>query len=54
MQIARFLARLLSELGTQAQAVGMDTVPYFSEFFVTFNNDDDYFRSRKTWSIYRL
>lgn len=53
MQIARFLARLLSELCHAALRSRMDTVPYLSEFFAIFNNDDKYFKQRKTWSIYR-
>ncbi len=53
MHIARFLANLLSELGTVAHRSQLDTVPYLSEFFAIFNNSDKYFRQRKTWSIYR-
>lgn len=53
MQIARFLARLLSELGYVAYRSQLDTVPHLSEIFAIFNNSDTYFRQRKTWSIYR-
>jgi hypothetical protein len=53
MQIVRFLGRLLSELGYRAQAGGLDNVPYLLEFFAIFNNDDQYFKSRKRWSIYK-
>ncbi len=54
MQIARFLGRFLSELGYAAYKARLDTVPYLSEFFVIFNNSDEYFRRRRVWSIYRL
>lgn len=53
MQIARFLAQLLSELGYAAHHCGLETVPHLSEFFAIFNNSDKYFKQRKTWSIYR-
>ena len=53
MQIVRFLGRLLSELGHRAQAGGLDNVPYLPDFFAIFNNDDQYFKSRKRWSIYK-
>jgi len=52
MQIARFLANLLSELGYSAHRCQLETVPEMSEFFAIFNNSDRYFRQRKTWSIY--
>lgn len=52
MQIARFLARFLSELGYEAYRCQLETVPHLSEFFAIFNNSDSYFRQRKTWSIY--
>jgi len=54
MQIARFLGNVLSELGYAAYSTGLDTIPYLSDFFRIFNNDDKYFKKRKTWSIYRL
>ncbi len=53
MQLARFVGRVLSELGHVAHGAGLDTIPHLSEFFAVFNNDDKYFRNRKTWSIYR-
>jgi len=52
LQIARFLAVLMAELGSQR--AGRDSVPDFSEFYRIFFNNDRYFRSRKEWSIYRL
>jgi hypothetical protein len=51
MQFGRFFGSVLSELAYQAQAAGM-LIPYLFEFFGIFNNDDSYFRSRRTWSIY--
>jgi hypothetical protein len=52
MQISRFLGSLLSKLGNVAYSTGIDTIPCLSEFFVIFNNNDKYFKNRKTWSIY--
>jgi hypothetical protein len=51
LQLARFATQILVELGYVAQGAGMD-VPYFSEIFAIFNNDDSMLRTRKTWSIY--
>lgn len=53
MQIARFLANLLGELGYAGYNVHAAFVPHLSEFFAIFNNSDTYLRNRKTWSIYR-
>jgi hypothetical protein len=53
MQIVRFIARLLSELGSAANRSHLDKVPHFSEYFAIFGNSDEYFKQRKTWSIYR-
>lgn len=52
LQIARFIAEVLRELGFRAHQQGLQDVPYLSEFFAIFMNNDKYFRSRKTWSIY--
>lgn len=52
LQIARFLGKGLSKLAFTAQASGVETIPYFPEFFALFLNDDSFFRRRKTWSIY--
>lgn len=52
LQLARFVASILSELGGQGS--GREDIPCFSEIFVLFLNSDEYFRSRKTWSIHRL
>lgn len=53
MQIARFLSRLLIELGWASYGLKTETVPDMSDFFAIFNNADNYFKRRKTWSIYR-
>jgi hypothetical protein len=52
LQIARFVGNIVSDLGSVTQTEGVSEIPYFSEFFAIFRNDDSYFRSRKTWSIY--
>ena len=52
MQIARFLGRLLSELANAAHRCQLEAIPELSEFFAIFNNSDEYFRQRKSWSIY--
>jgi hypothetical protein len=54
LQIARFLGRLLSELSYASKGLPLEIIPHFGDFFRIFNNEDDYFKSRKTWSIYRL
>jgi hypothetical protein len=54
MQIIRFLAFLLSDVGYAAHARSLSDVPHLSEFFAIFKNDDNYLRRRKRWSIYGL
>jgi len=53
MQVIRFVGRLLSELGYATQSKRLEDIPYLAEFFAIFNNSDEYFKGRKTWSIYR-
>lgn len=53
LQIVRFLASVLSDLGYQAHVAGLEDVPYLSEVFAIYNNDDSMLKSRKTWSIYK-
>ena len=53
LQIARFLARLHSELGYTAYGAQVETVPHLSEFFGIFENSDSYFRNKEAWSIYQ-
>lgn len=53
LQIARFISHLMSDLTFAAHAKQLPyQVPYMSEFFAIFNNEDAYFRRRKTWSVY--
>jgi hypothetical protein len=52
LQVVRFLASVMNELGYQAQAARLDDVPALGEFFAIFNNSDSMLKSRKTWSIY--
>jgi hypothetical protein len=54
MQIMRFLAFLVSDLAYDAMQKGLNDIPYLSDFFAIFKNDDSYFKRRKTWSIYKL
>ena len=50
LQIARFLAHVNSELGYLAmQTKGKVKLPYFSDVFSDFFNDDRYFKTRKIW-----
>jgi hypothetical protein len=52
LQIARFVSEVLIELSHASHSAGME-VPFFSEIFGMFRNDDAYFRSRRSWSLYR-
>jgi len=52
LQIVRFLASVLSELGYKAYEVSAEDIPHLSDFFGIFNNDDAMLKRRKTWSIY--
>jgi hypothetical protein len=54
MQIARFLAILITDFTFAAHEAQLPDIPYLSEFFVIFNNSDNYFKKRQTWSIYRM
>lgn len=49
LQIIRYWAELIGELGHIAQAVASEDIPYFSEVFAIFYNEDSYLRTRKTW-----
>lgn len=53
MQIIRFEANLVSKLGALAQERGLENIPDLSDFFRIYNNSDEYFKQRKTWSIYK-
>ena len=47
MQIARFLARVLSHMGGDLSS---ETIPYLPEFFATFDNSDGRLLTREEWS----
>lgn len=49
LQIIRYLAELLMELGHRALRINSADIPHFGEIFGLFYNDNSYFRSRKTW-----
>lgn len=49
LQIIRFWSELLRDLQYIAQSLGTDDIPYFSELFAAFANDDAYMKTRKTW-----
>ncbi|OLE53671.1 MAG: hypothetical protein AUG51_12485 [Acidobacteria bacterium 13_1_20CM_3_53_8] len=48
LQIIRFWVELVWGLQDKAMAIGND-IPFLSEIFAPFYNDDSYLRSRKTW-----
>ena len=49
LQIIRFFANTLASVESAAHQEKLETVPYFSEQFAIFYNDDAYFKRRKTW-----
>ncbi|WP_231103618.1 hypothetical protein, partial [Xanthomonas graminis] len=49
LQVIRYWTELLLELQYLAQAIPCSDIPYFSEIFARFGNDDRYLRTRKTW-----
>jgi hypothetical protein len=49
LQIIRYWAELISELEHLAHQLPGEDIPYFSELFGIFYNDDSYIRTRKTW-----
>ena len=52
MQIARFIATVVDELTAEAHHQRLQDIPFLSEFFGHWRNDDAYFRSKKNWSKY--
>lgn len=53
LQIVRWLSCMISELTYEATAQhGIEAFAGLEEPFKVFFNDDDYFRTRKTWTIY--
>lgn len=51
MQIARFFAHLMADLTYAAHVEQRPEIPHLSDFYRIFNNEDRYFRSRRTWRI---
>lgn len=49
LQVIRYWADLLSSLQDLAMKIGKQDIPFFSEVFAPFYNDDSCFRTRKTW-----
>lgn len=49
LQIIRFFAMTLGRLQSLAHGKTMEAIPYFSELFAVFYNNDAYFKRRKTW-----
>jgi hypothetical protein len=49
LQIIRFFAMTLGHLQSLVHGKTMEAIPYFSELFAVFYNDDTYFKRRKTW-----
>jgi hypothetical protein len=49
LQVVRYWAELIGELGYSAQALPGEHIPHFGEVFAMFYNDDSYLKSRKTW-----
>lgn len=53
LQIVRFIAEVLIALSYHGMDAGLN-MPFLSEFFGIYRNDDAYLRSRRRWSIYKL
>lgn len=51
LQLVRFFAETLMDLQHLAHCAQRDEIPWFSEQFAFFLNDDAYFKSRKTWML---
>lgn len=53
LQFARFIYLTMDRLTRSGKGALQERLPYLSEFFAIYYKPDDYFRSRKTWSIYK-
>jgi hypothetical protein len=49
LQVIRYWVELLSSLQYIAMGAGSQDIPFFTEIFAPFFNDDAYIRTRKTW-----
>ena len=52
LQIIRYWVEILTDLQYQAMAQRKNDIPFFSEIFSLFRNDDAYFLTRKTYNKY--
>jgi hypothetical protein len=52
LQIGRFLYEIMSELSHSSYRVALNEVPHLTDFYSIYCNSDQYFLSRKTWSIH--
>jgi hypothetical protein len=52
LQIIRYWVELLTSLQYTAMQDGSEEIPFFSEIFAPFYNDDSYIRTRKTWDAF--
>lgn len=49
LHIIRFWTEIICRLQYEAMALRRGDIPFFSEIFGGFNNEDSYLRTRKTW-----
>ena len=49
LQIIRYWVELLGDLQYRASNIDNEKIPYFTEIFAIFFNDDKYFLTRKTY-----
>ena len=52
LQIARYIASIISGIETQTYQKHIETIPLASEIFSVFRQSDDCFRRKKNWTIY--
>ena len=53
LQICRFIASIVIGIENRVQYTQREHIPVMDEIFLIFQSDDQYFKRRKTWSIYR-
>ena len=53
VQVIRYWAELLISLGDRAMKTGSQDIPFLSEIFALFCNEDAYMRTRKNWDRVR-
>ena len=54
LQIARFIDSVMSDLGNASMQQSCEDIPYLSDYFSIFCNDDALFKGRKNWSIHGM